>query len=152
MASAIQFTTGAPTAVAIQTTARTMLEIVATSTKPLTLKEMNVSFNGSAAAAGILVELCYLTATGTGTASTVRASDQFTAPSISAAAKYNDTVEPSVSFVFFETYIPPSQFDRWVFPLGDEFRSAVSCGFGIRVTGAASNTPNCLPTMILEEG
>lgn len=152
MPSSVQFVTGSPTAVAIQTSARTMLEVIAATSKPLTLKQVWCSFNGAVAAAGILVELCYITATGTGTTVTVRATDQFSAVAISAVAKYNDTVEPTVSFAFWSTYIPPSQMDRWVQPLGDEYRAPVGAGFGLRVTGAASNVPSCLPTFLLEEG
>jgi len=151
MASAGDFITGNTAPVAIQTTARTMLEIIAASGKPLTLKQIGVSFNGAAAAAGILCELCYITATGTGTAQTVRALDQSKAPTISATAKYNDIVEPTVSFVFFSFYVPPSSADRFILPLDDEFVAPPAAGFGLRVTGAASNVPLCSPWFILNE-
>lgn len=151
MSAAKDFYTGGVTTVAIQTSARTMLEIIAASGKPLVLKGVGVSFNAAAAAAGIFCELCYITATGTGTALTCRAADQSAAPSISATAKYNDTVEPTVSFVWIPFYVPPSSFDRFYFPIDDEIVAPVGAGFGLRVTGAASNTPNCAPYFFCNE-
>lgn len=151
MASTRNFITGGVTPVAIQTSARTMLEVIAATSRPLTLKQVGVHFNGSAAAAGIFCELCLITATGTGTAITMRASDQSGLPTISATGKYNDTVEPTVSFVFLPFYVPPSSGDRFIFPLGDEFVAPPASGFGLRVTGAASNVPSCSPWFLLNE-
>lgn len=151
MASTRDFITGGMTPVAIQTTARTMLEVIAATSRPLTLKQIGVHFNGSAAAAGLFCELCYITATGTGTALTMRALDQSAAPTISATGKYNDTVEPTVSFVWLPFYVPPSSSDRFIFPLDDEFVAPPAAGFGLRITGAASNVPSVTPWFILNE-
>jgi hypothetical protein len=147
----LDFVTGAPTTVAIQTTARTMLEGIAATGKPLMLHQIEIAFNGSAAAAGILCELCLITATGTGTAVTARALDNIRNATVGATWKYNDTIEPSVSFVWWSTYIPPSTKDRWVQPFGSEYIVPAASGFGIRLTGAASNVPFAAVTLLCEE-
>lgn len=128
-----------------------MLEVIAATSKPLQLHQIAIAFNGSTAAAGILVELCLLTATGTGTGVTCRALDQIRGATVGATAKYNDTVEPTVSFVWWSDYIPPSSKDRWVQPFGNEYIVPPADGFGIRITGAASNTPNAAVTLLCEE-
>lgn len=151
MASSKDFLVCAATPVAIQTTARTMMEIIAATGKVLTLKQAGVSFDGSVAAAGLLCELILITATGTGTTATPRALDQSAAPTISATAKYNDTVEPTVSWPWLTAFVPPSSSDRWIFPLDDEIVVPVGQGIGLRVTGAASNVPKCAPFFLCSE-
>lgn len=140
-----QYGPGGLTPVAIQTTARTMLEVINNATADCELSRWGLWFDGSAAAAGILVELCELSATGTGTAITPKAVDRFVAGTFGGTAKYNDTVEPTVANVL-ETYeVPPtSMADFWI-PTGSEWRFKVSTGFGVRVTGQASNVPKCAP-------
>lgn len=130
---------------------KTMLEVIAAASHPITLRQIGVSFNGAAAAAGILCELCYLTAAGTGTAGTARAHDQQAAGTISAGVKYNDSVEPTVGHVIMPFYVPPSQFDRFVPPLDDLYLAPAGAGWGLRITGVTGNLPNCLPFFVCSE-
>jgi hypothetical protein len=130
---------------------RTMLEVIAAASHPLTLRQFGVSFNGASAAAGILCELCFLTATGTGTTANPRAHDQQAAGTISATAKYNDTVEPTVGHVILPFYVPPSQFDRFVPPIDDIYLAPVGSGWGLRFTSVTGNLPTCLPFFVCSE-
>lgn len=136
---------GGITPVAIQTTARTMLEIIASATQNFQVMDWGVEFDGSAAAAGLLVEFCLLSATGTGTAITPTAIDTRDTRTWGGTAKYNDTVEPTVTKVLETHIVPPTSMrDIW-YPECHEYAFDVSKGFGIRVTGAASNVPKCAP-------
>jgi hypothetical protein len=140
-----QYGPGGITTVAIQTTARTMCEVVNSSTAICELSRWGIWFDGSAAAAGILVELCELSATGTGTAITPKNVDRRSAATFGGTAKYNDTVEPTVANVLEVYEVPPtSMADFWI-PNGSEWTFDVSKGFGIRVTGQASNVPKAAP-------
>jgi hypothetical protein len=145
------FSTGVMTPVVLTNGVRTMLELIAAASHPLQLTHVGVSYDGSAAAAGILHELVYLTATGTGTAQTVRALDQISNPTISAVAKYNDTVEPTVGHSILPFYVPPSQFDRFVLPIDDYLMCGPGTGWGLRVTAVTGNLPKCAPFFICHE-
>lgn len=139
------YETGGFTDVAIPTSARTMLELIAGSANPLDLTAWGVTFDSGTANSGILVELLLLTATGTGTAMTIRAVDERNSVSSNATAKYNDTVEPTVGNVLRQYRIPPTQGIAEYIPEGDFFQCAASHGFGIRVTGASGNIPKANP-------
>lgn len=141
----VEYSSGGLTPVAIQTTARVMYEVMASSTQNFQLIDWGLEFDGSAAAAGILVELVYLTATGTGTAVTMEPVDTRDSRSWPGTSKYNDTVAPTVGFVQSTHIVPPTSMrDIWL-PECHEFAYDVSKGFGIRVTGQSGNVPKCAP-------
>lgn len=141
------YETGGFTDVAIPTSARTMLELMAGAANPIDLTAFGVTFDAGTANNGILVELILLSATGTGTAMTIRPVDTRNTVSSAATAKYNDTVEPTVTNVIRQYRIPPTQgIVEWV-PEGEQFACAASAGFGLRITGASGNVPKCNPWM-----
>lgn len=140
--SLMLYTSGGHTPVALQTSARTMLSVLSSSTVPIVaLKKISVSYNGAAAAAGLLAELCVTSTAGTATSLTARAVDQRNTVASAATVGYNCTAEPTVTYVLEAMYIPPTQ-GVWIpWPLQEEYSFLISTGFGIRLTGAASNVP-----------
>lgn len=106
-----------------------------------------VSFDGSAAAAGIQCQLVYVTfATGTpGTNSTtitpLQMYGRVLAHGMTAAGHW--TTEPTVVTVLESKYIQQSGAYEWAIPLGKEPETAFSEGLGVRVITPAAVTPNC---------
>lgn len=144
----VLFETGGFTPVAIQTTARSMMTVLAGAAAGMELIDWGVDFDGSAAASGILVELCLISTLGTNTAITLRPVDsRVTTPSFPGTSGYNCTVEPTVTYVIRQHEVAPTSGRELWLPEGGEFACAASTGFGIRVTGAASNVPKCTPVM-----
>lgn len=139
---AILYTSGGHTPVALQTSARTMLAVLGSSTVSIdSLKKIQVSYNGASAAAGLLAELCLITTAGTGTSLTPRAVQTLNSRASTSTCNYNCTAEPTVSYVLECMYIPPTQGIWLPWPLQEEYTFGVSQGIGIRLTGAASNIP-----------
>jgi len=147
----LKYISGGVTPVAIQTSARTMLELIAGTSKPVRLKRVGVSFNGSALAAGLLCELTRISASGTGTTVTSRPLDERMTVTAAAVIEYNSTVEPTTTFVLEQWYIQPTQGVEIWMPLEDEYVVAPAAGFGFRVTGAAGNVPICAPKFLWME-
>ena len=134
----------------VAATAKTLVEITTTSTQEARIKQLQVSFNDSSAAAGTKVELVTYTGASTGTAYTPKkynADAQGRAANTS--AKINDSVEPTTPTVLDVWYLPNTAglFMQW--PLGCELYIPISTIFGVRVT--AAGTPTTAVTLIFEE-
>lgn len=134
----------------VAATARTLVEITTPSTQDVRIKQLEVSFNDSAAAAGTKVEFVTYTGASTGTAYTPKKYNDGAQGRVSnTSAKINDTVEPTSPTVLDVFYLPNTagMFFQW--PLGCELYVPVSTIFGVRVT--AVGTPTTAVTLIFEE-
>lgn len=139
-------TTGASSALTASAT-RTVLGVRANAAFGVDLTKWGVGFDGSAAATGIGVELCYATfATNPpGTNSTsetpIQLYGRVLTHGFTAASHW--TAEPTVVTVIDEKFISPGGgWFEWAIPLGQTPDSAFSEGFAIRLTTASGVTPN----------
>lgn len=128
-------------------TAKTIVGAKAHANSALQVIKWGVSFDGSAAAAGIAVQLMYATwATNSpGTASTTtNAIIQTYGRTLTAGftGGYNWTTEPTVLTELETKYIQQSGAYEWAIPLGKEYDCALAEGFVIRVTTPSAVTPN----------
>jgi hypothetical protein len=124
--------------------AKTLLQVVAGSTKRLAVKSFEVSFDGAdSTKTPILVELLRQTTAGTASALTLVKHDEASEAAI-ATAQQTVTAEPTAGDVLSSVYLSPAGgIYSYQFPLGDEPVVAVSGRIGIRVTTVAgSGTPN----------
>lgn len=135
------------TAVASGTAAKTVLAVLAPAQFGVDLKKFRISFNGtSATAIPVAVELCYLTAATNstpGTGNTSRSANVTQAYGRSIVAGFtafsDSTAEPTVLTPLDSwTLTPAGGLVVYDFPLGDTPDSAVSQGFALRVTAAAT--------------
>jgi uncharacterized membrane protein len=155
-------TTGPPTKVTTGTATKTMLQIVAPSTRALTVVKWGVSFDGSAAGVPII---CELVETGTVAATITTAyvandiqkyddpnsvASQITIGSTTASG-YTATSEGSVTatrYADLQMVQPTNQYE-WEWSLGREFKVKASNVLRIRVT--ATVAVNCLCNVLYEE-
>lgn len=134
----------------VAATAKTLVEITTPSTQEVRLKQLAVSFNDSAAAAGTKVELVTYTGASTGTAYTPkRYNADAQARPANTSAKINDSVEPTSPTVIDVFYLPNTAGLMLQWPLGCEYFVPVSTIFGVRIT--AAGTPSAAVTLIFEE-
>lgn len=136
-------------AVATGTSLKTILSVIAPAQFGVDLKKIHMGFDGvTASAVPVLVELWRFTADGTGTAGTVT---QAYGKAITAGftSKYNYTVEPT-SLTLIDSWLltPTGGTLLYDWPLGDTPDTAVSEGFALRTTAAA--TVNARATMWFE--
>jgi len=138
-------TTGA--AIASGTAAKTILAVLAPAQFGVDLKKFRLGFQGvTASAVPVLVELCYLTGAtnstpGTNNTTRTAAITQTYGRSITTGflAFSNSTAEPTVLTPLDEWPLTPAGgLVIYDFPLGDTPDSAVSQGFALRVTAAAT--------------
>lgn len=151
MAEVYGVTTGIGTPIALAAaTAKTVIEVAAPSTATCRLVQAAVSFDASAAAAGIKVEVVRYATTGTGTTYTpLKYNGEGQARAALCTAKVNDTVEPGTPVPVECFYVPNTAGQFWQLPLGRELYVAPSTLVGIRVTSAA--VVNCAANLIFEE-
>lgn len=134
-------------AIASGTSAKTILAVLAPAQFGVDLKKYRISFEGTTASATpVLVELCYLTAAtnstpGTNNTTRTSAIQQVYGRSITTGfvAFENSTSEPTVlTVVDSYTLTPAGGTVVYDFSLDTSPDSAVSQGFAIRVTAAAT--------------
>lgn len=134
-------------AIASGTSAKTILAVLAPAQFGVDLKKYRISFDGTTAAATpVLVELCYLTAAtnstpGTGNSNRSSGIQQAYGRSITTGftAFENSTSEPTVlTAIDAYTLTPAGGTVVYDFSLDTTPDSAVSQGFAIRVTAAAT--------------
>jgi hypothetical protein len=119
-------------------TAKTVIEITTTSTKPARVVQWSATLDASAAAAGVKVELVRYTGASTGSAYTpLKYNGEGQAIAAQTSAKTNDTVEPTTPTVVETYYIPNTAGIFVQYPLGREHYVPISTIWGIRVTSAA---------------
>jgi hypothetical protein len=146
-------TTAAIAAVATTTSLKTMLQLATPSTQGMTIVEWGISFNGSAAATPIKVELLSCTGAATVTAYNDADITRLTAPTAEAtlmtlgtsASGYTASAEgtpASVDMLDAQFVAPTNQYvKQW--PLGREPEIAVSRFVRIRVHAGASVDAIC---------
>jgi hypothetical protein len=126
----------------VAATNKTILEIFASSTDRVLLKQWWIEFDGtSAAAAPVKVELCRSSAAITGTAYASLAAQPKVhdfAVSATATARYNATVEGTVTDVMEVHRIPPTGGLVMQYPLGGEITGGASTGIRIRCNAPAA--------------
>ncbi|MFD1055411.1 hypothetical protein [Terrabacter terrigena] len=131
-------------------TAKTVIEVAAGATVTARIVAASVSFDASAAAAGIKVELVRYATTGTGTAYTpLKYNGEGQARAALCTCKVNDTVEPGTPVVVETYYVPNTAGQFWQIPLGREAYLPSSTLIGLRVTSAA--VVNCAANLQWEE-
>jgi hypothetical protein len=134
--------------------AKTVIGVIASSSKKVKLKEFGISFDGvDATKTPVRVDIYRGSADGTGTSQTIRAEDP-TNETVLGTAKVNYTVEPAGTNVNLRSwYITPAG-GLWVIqnPLGDEQVFAVSTMLFVRTTTVTgSGTPNCIAYLSFAE-
>lgn len=139
-------TTGASTALTASATS-TKLGVQANAAFGVDLTKWGVGFDGSAAAAGVGVELCYATfatnapGTNSTTVTPVQIYGRPLTHGVTAARQW--TTEPTVLTVIDEKFISPGGgWFEWAIPLGQTPDSAFSQGFAIRLTTGSGVTVN----------
>jgi hypothetical protein len=134
------YTAATGATVATGTALKTILSVIAPAQFGVDLKKFRIGFDGvTASAVPVLVEIWSFTTDGTGTSGTV---NQVYGRSITAGftTKYNYTVEPTSLTGPLESYTltPNGGLLVYDFPLGDTPDCAVSNGFALRTTSAAT--------------
>ncbi len=143
-------TTAALAPVTTGTAIKTMLQIATPSTRPLTIVEWGISFDGSAAATPIKCELLQTDVAATVTAHVAAGVQPYTDPNAAAslmtlgtsATGYTSTSEGSTTTTrtFDAQLVPPTGQYVKLWPLGREPQVPVSKFLRVRVTaGAAVN-------------
>jgi hypothetical protein len=150
MAEVYSVTTGIATPVALAAaTAKTVIEI-ASGAQTGRMVQAAVSFDASAAAAGIKVEVVRYATTGTGTTYTpLKYNGEAQNRVAVMTAKVNDTVEPGTPTPIECWYVPNTAGQFWQLPLGRDLYIPASLIIGIRITSAA--VVNCAANLLFEE-
>lgn len=143
------YTAATGAAVATGTALKTILSVIAPAQFGIDLKKIHMGFDGvTSSAVPVLVELWRFTTDGTGTAGTV---NQVYGRTITPGftSKYNYTAEPT-SLTLIDSWLltPNGGTLFYDLPLGDTPDTAVSEGFALRTTAAA--TVNARATMWVE--
>lgn len=139
------------TAVAmVAATAKTVVQVIGSSTDTIAPVRIKVTFDGvTASAVPAVVEIGIITAAGTSTSFTPQ---QWSGSPLasSASAGYNSSAEPTYTRILDSFYAPVlmGNVTEWT-PLGDEILCAISQGIGVRVTAPA--TVNCLASILYSE-
>lgn len=155
-------TTAAQVAVTTGTSIKTLLQVKASATKPLQVVEWGISFDGSAAATPIKVELLETDVAATVTASAAADINKIDAEALSGGdpttnlipvgtttTGYTSTGEGTITAVreFDVQYIAPTNQYVKQFPLGLEPVVQVSKFLRIRVTAGAAVNAYCYVTV-----
>ncbi|MEU7741972.1 hypothetical protein [Nonomuraea sp. NPDC049158] len=146
-------TTAAPAPVTTGTAVKTMLQIATPSTKMIKPVWWGISFSGFAAAAPIVCELVQTDVAATVTAhiaSGVQPYDDPGAPASvvtlgTSATGYTSTAEGTITatrHADLKQVSPTTQYD-YLWPLGREFKVAISRFLRVRVTAAAAVNATC---------
>lgn len=134
----------------VAATAKTAIELGATSTGGFVITQLSITFNGvTASAVPVTCDIATFAATGTGTAYTPNKISHPSDRVAATTAKVNDTVEPATQTVIDSFFIPPTSGYTIQYPLGREKRTAASGFLGIRLTAPA--IVSYLVTLYFEE-
>jgi hypothetical protein len=146
-----------PAAVAVSTTAKTVLALTVGTANQPSLTEFGISSDGTTGS--LFVEIGFLTGAtaGTATAGTMQQIRGWPAQASAQSSAYNYTVEPTAYTVIVRQLILPMPFTPFVlqFPLGREPTGIVTAAtagkiIGVRVT-ASAGTPNVRTYLESEE-
>lgn len=151
--NAAMATTAAPAPVTTGTAIKTMLQIATPSTKMIKPVWWGISFSGFVAAAPIVCELVQTDVGATVTAHVAAGVQPYDDPSAPASAVtlgtgatgYTATVEGTITatrHADLKQVSPTGQYD-YLWPLGREFKVAVSKFLRVRVTAAAAVNATC---------
>lgn len=132
----------------VAATAKTVLSAIAHANSGLQMTAIKLGFDGvTASAIPALVELCYCTFAGAGTGTSVtptQKSGRVLTAGFTGLKNYS--AEPTVMTVLDEWLISPNSSTALIdIPLGNEYDSAFSQGFALRITAPA--VVNCRATM-----
>lgn len=134
---------------------RTVVGVKAGSAFGIQAVKWGVSFNGSAAAAGIECQLVYATfatnAPGTNSTSISTIPQEYGRQLASGmTAAYHWTGEPTVLTVIESKFIQQSGAYEWSVPLGKEPDTALGEGLAVRLLTPAAVTPNYVAFLLVE--
>lgn len=151
----LRFTLPTTAEVALSTGAKTILQVGAPANHRVSLRGMQVSFDGVSSTAGVaLVELCLQTTASTqaGTAATAFKDVMGTTEAIQSTGLVNFTVEPThVSTIRAYNVVPQTGYERSFAP-DEEIEISGGSRVGLRVTGwAGSTTVNVAAHLFCEE-
>jgi hypothetical protein len=146
-------TAAAPASVTTGTAIKTLLQVAPSTTRPIKVVEWGISFDGSAAATPIKVELVETDVAATVTAhstTTVKPYDDPNAPNTTVsmgttATGYTASAEGTIgAYRYFDAQLvaPTNQYLKQ-FPLGREPQVAISKFLRVRVTAAAAVNAYC---------
>lgn len=129
-------------AIAITSTAKTVLQLVAASNHGVTLDEIAVTFKGGIPTTdGILVELITQTTAGTMSSLTLVKEPPTAAETLQTTAQHTATVEPTTTTVREQFYVQPQDGFYWA-ALKPEFAIKIDGGtrWAIRLTAPSALT------------
>lgn len=156
--SAIPYTSNAAVKVATATSAKTLLQVATPSTQDITVVSWFCSFDASAAATPIILELLQFDVAATVTSLTPTPYSDPNAPASlcvggTSATGYNASMEgsPTTTLIKDVQQVPPTSGVVIQYPLGREPGIPISKFLRLRATGAASDTPNALVGVVWEE-
>jgi hypothetical protein len=136
----------------VAATAKTVLMVKAAASRRTAVSGVHVSFDGvSGTAVPVLVEIGFITNTGTFTAVTPEETNvDLAGATIGSSAGENATVEPTYSGgMLKEIKVHPQSGYEFHIPFGKEWLCSNQTGIAIRCTAAA--TVNCFANMDCEE-
>ncbi len=139
---------------AVTLTASTTLSLVqvVASTKPLRIKEIGISFNGTdSTKEPIQLDILRQTSAGTSSSLTLVENQEIGETAL-ATALQTFSAEPSAGDILRSWYISPAG-TTWAFqwPMGDEIIVGPSGRLGIRAITASGVTPKVLPYIVFDE-
>lgn len=133
---------------------RTVVGVKAGTSFGVQAVKWGVSFNGSAAAAGIECQLVYATfatnAPGTNSTSATIVQEYGRPLTSGMTAAYHWTTEPTALTVLESKFIQQSGAYEWSIPLGKEPDTALGEGFAVRLLTPAAVTPNYVAFLLVE--
>lgn len=155
---AIPYTSNAAVKVATATTAKTLIQVATPSTQDIDIIQWSCSFDASSAATPIIIELLQFDVAATVTSLTPTPLRDPNAPASlcvggASATGYNASAEgsPTTTFIKDVVYCPPTNGVIVQYPLGHEPGFPISKFVRLRATGASSDTPNALPSIMWKE-
>ena len=156
--NAIPNSSNAPVTVATATTRKTLIQVATPSTTQVDVVQWQCSFDASAAAQPIVLDLVEVDVAATVTSLTPT---KWNDPNVQAslcvggtsATGYNASAEGTIgsSRIFDTIQVPPTFGMLWQYPLGREPKVAVSKFLRLRALGFTSDTPNALASILWRE-
>jgi hypothetical protein len=132
---------------------KTLLQIAASATKPLRLKEVGISLNGvDAARVPVQFDLCHQSSAGSGSSPVTVVGQDSLQEGVLATAIKTPSSEPTTGAVVRSWFVTPAG-GLFVaqFPLGDEIWVGTSARLGIRYSSGASISETAALYLVCEE-
>lgn len=137
----------------VASTTRTLVQVVAGASKPLRIKEVGISFNGTdASLTPIQVDLCRQSTAGTSSALTLLEQEEAREAPMATARNGFSSTEPTTGDIIRTWQVTPAGGLLVVqFPLGDEPIVAASGRLALRAITGAATTPSAASYIVFDE-